>query len=232
MNEAGIHHVILSFRGGGSAYDVLALAKRYPGRITPAIKIKGRHWPKGNEKFFKKVRKQLATQEFGAIGEALLYHAAKGSKAPEWTVLPDDKQAQFVLNIARKNGWPLIVHWESKSSPGKADWFKRLNTLFSTNRDVSFPLIHMAQLDVEEVAGLIEAHPNVYFMVSKSNPIKVSSSSQPWTDMFNGNVLKSTWRDLIVSHPDRFIMALDNTWPDDWGSHYTRQVALWRNLAG
>ena len=102
MDEAGIAHVILSFRGQGKANHVIGLAESNPSRITPAIKIKGKHWPTGSGKFYKSVKKQLNRGAFGAIGEALVYHAAKGDKAPEWTVLPEDKQFKFVLELARE----------------------------------------------------------------------------------------------------------------------------------
>jgi hypothetical protein len=43
-----------------------------------------------------------------------------------------------------------------------------------------------------------------------------------------GNGLSAEWRELIVDHPDRFILGFDNVHPEDWGDFYLRQVALWR----
>ena len=228
MDAAGIRHVILSFRGGAKRNDVIALVRAHPNRITGAIKIKGRHWGQGSKKFFKSVAKQMASGAFGAIGEALMYHAAKGSKAPEYTVTPERKQFRYVLDLARQNGWPLITHIEFRAVPKLRRFMELLERLLADNRDVAFPLIHLAQLDPPDVARLIAAHPNVYFMTSHSNPITVRQSKQPWTNMFEGDDLKPGWRDLLRLHPDRFILNFDNVWPDHWGPDYVLQAALWR----
>lgn len=228
MDEAGITHMILSFRGDGKARDVIALAQANPGRVTPAIKIKGNNWPKGGKKFINQVKNQLNTGAFGAIGEALIYHAEKGNKAPEWTVLPTDQQFRHVLDVARKFDWPVITHIEFRAAPDRDRFMALLETLLADNRDLAFPLIHMAQLGTEDVERLIAKHPNVYFMTSHSNPITIVNSNQPWTNMFSGDELNSEWRKLLVAHSDRFILNFDNVWPEDWGSQYLQQVTLWR----
>jgi len=229
MDKAGVVRTILSFRGTARKRDVLILAAVYPNRITPSIKTKGRHWPRGNEKYFKMIKKQLATGKFSALGEVLFYHAAKGNVAPEWTVLPTDKQAKYLLKVARENGWPLVAHiefaalfWDKKA------WMKRLETMLSANRDMAFPMIHMAQLEPDDVERLLAAHPNIYFMTSHSNTITVRESNQPWTNMFSGQTLKPKWVELIMRYPDRFILNFDNVFEDHWGRFYLDQVALWR----
>jgi predicted TIM-barrel fold metal-dependent hydrolase len=228
MNSAGVRHVILGFRGSAKMGDVASLARAHPDRITGAIKIKGRHWGAGSKKFYRNVARQMATGGFTALGEALMYHAAKGKKAPEYRVTPDKKQFRHVLDIAREKGWPLIIHIEFRAAPDREHFTTILERLLADNRDVAFPLIHLAQLDPPDAARLIAAHPNVYFMTSHSNPITIGRSKQPWTDMFAGENLKAAWRDLLIRHPDRFILNFDNVWPEHWGSYYAQQVALWR----
>ena len=82
LDAAGIRRVILSFRGSARMGHVFALASAHPDRITGAIKIKGRHWDQGSKSFYQSIAEQRASGAFVAIGEALLYHAAKGDKAP------------------------------------------------------------------------------------------------------------------------------------------------------
>ena len=229
MDKAGVVRTILSFRGTARRHDLLKLAAAHPNRITPSIKAKGRHWPRGNEKYFRKIKKQLATGKFGALGEVLFYHAAKGNKAPEWTVLPTDKQAKYLLKVARENGWPLVTHIEFAALWDKKDWMKRLEILVSENRDMAFPMIHMGQLEANDVERLLAAHPNVYFMTSHSNTITVSKSRQPWINMFSDATLEPEWVALITRYPDRFILNFDNVFEDHWGQLYLDQVALWRN---
>lgn len=229
MNKGGVSHTILSFRGTARGRDLLKLAAAHPTRITPSIKAKGRHWPRGNKKYFKIIEKQLATGKFEALGEALFYHAAKGNKAPEWTVRPTDKQAEYLLKVARENGWPLVTHIEFAALEwGKKAWMKRLETLLSENRDLAFPMIHMGQLEANDVERLLVAHPNIYFMTSHSNTITVRNSRQPWINMFANETLKPEWVELIVRYPDRFILNFDNVFKDHWSQYYLDQVALWR----
>ncbi len=229
MDKAGIGHVILSFRGSAKLRDVVALARAHPDRITPAMKIKGRHWAQGSHQFYESTAKQLNSGTLGAIGEALLYHAAKGNKAPEYIVATEAKQFRHVLGLARDNGWPIIIHIEFRAAPNPAQLMKMLEDLLRNNRDMSFPLIHMAQLEPFEVERLITAHPNVYFMTSHSNTVTVRKSKQPWINMFADDKLKASWRDLLIKHADRFILNFDNVWPEDWDSDYIDQARLWRN---
>jgi Tat protein secretion system quality control protein TatD with DNase activity len=228
MNEAGICHVILSFRGSAKRDDVADLASTHPGRITGALKIKGKHWPTGHKKFFKGVAKQLKTGSFNAIGEALLYHAAKGNKAPEYVVTDEKKQFRHVLEIAREKSWPLILHIEFRASPDPTSFMEMLERILANNRDMSFPLIHLAQLDPDEAERLISRHPNVYLMTSHSNTVTARKTTQPWTNMFEGDTLKAGWRSVMTRHPDRFVLNFDNVWPDHWGPYYVEQAELWR----
>ncbi len=34
------------------------------------------------------------------------------------------------------------------------------------------------------------------------------------------------------SHPDRFILAFDNVWEDNWGEYYLSQIRSWRKALG
>jgi predicted TIM-barrel fold metal-dependent hydrolase len=229
MDEAGVARTILSFRGSARGGDVQRLAEQYPDRLTAAIKTKGKHWPRGNDKFYRQIEKQLATGQYGALGEVLYYHAAKGDKAPEWTVLPTDQQAVYLLEVARDHGWPLVVHIEFAALGSEKDtWMQRLETLLSSNPDMNFPMIHMGQLEAQDVARLLMIHPNIFFMVSHSNTVTVSQSNQPWVNLFAGEELKPAWKDLIIQHPDRFVLNFDNVFEEHWGPYYLEQVALWR----
>ena len=110
----------------------------------------------------------------------------------------------------------------------KKDWMKHLETLLSENRDMAFPMIHMGQLEANDVGQLLAAHPNIYFMTSHSNTISVRASHQPWINMFSDQTLKSEWVELILLYPERFILNFDNMFEDHWGQFYLDQVILWR----
>jgi hypothetical protein len=95
-----------------------------------------------------------------------------------------------------------------------------------------FVLMHMAQLDVSDAAALLEDHRNIMFFTSHANTLVVEESRQPWTNMFSGEELASEWKALVLRHPERFVLALDNVWPEHWSERYMQQVELWRKALG
>jgi len=51
--------------------------------------------------------------------------------------------------------------------------------------------------------------------------------------MFRGSALASEWRELLIQFPDRFILAFDNVWPENWSHAYVEHAQFWRSaLAG
>jgi predicted TIM-barrel fold metal-dependent hydrolase len=107
-----------------------------------------------------------------------------------------------------------------------------LQALLQQHPEHPFVLIHMGQLTPDKAAKLIAAHPNVYFMTSRADPIDLARShgKQPWQNMFNANDLKPRWKELLATHADRFIFAMDNHIAEGhWNSRdYPRRVPLWR----
>ena len=233
MDEGGISRVILAVRGGAKAGDLRALARRHPGRITPAVKTKGGKYWKNHPKFYKKLKKQLAKPEYGAMAEVIMWHAAKGNpdnpRAPEVVVHPEDERVQFLLQAAIEQGWPFIIHIEFAAAGSDRDAFMaEFEALLTRHPDHPFALIHMGQLEAKDVRRLIETHKNIHFLTSHANPITTGNSRQPWIDMFDDDLLAPVWKDLMTRYPDRFILAFDNVLPRHWGTDYLRQIALWR----
>jgi len=60
----------------------------------------------------------------------------------------------------------------------------------------------------------------------------VREGRQPWTDMFEGEELAAEWKTLVLRYPDRFVLTIDNVWPEHWSERYVQQVELWRNALG
>lgn len=90
----------------------------------------------------------------------------------------------------------------------------------------------MGQLRLKEVARLLSAHPNIYFMPAHTTPITLDESHEPWTALFAGKKLLAPWRDLILRHPDRFVLGFDNVWARHWKEFYLPQGKLWRQVLG
>jgi hypothetical protein len=46
--------------------------------------------------------------------------------------------------------------------------------------------------------------------------------------MFDGRNLSADWKQLMIDHPDRFILGFDMVFPEMRGQFYLREVAVWR----
>ncbi len=231
MDKAGIARVILTTRGKRRLSDIVALANRHPKRITASIRLKGRKYEQNDPGFQKQLRKRLKNPTFGAMAEALIFHAQKGTRAGRVALDFSAPQVRSAFAAADRKRWPFIVHIEFASAGDLYQKYLRsLENFLRRHSGVPIALIHMGQLGVDQVARLIGAHPNVYFLTSHANTIVRERSRQPWVDLFAGRELAPAWRKLMISHPERFILAFDNVWAEHWGDYYVRQAHLWQDV--
>lgn len=229
MDKARVSRTLLGRRGRLKAAALIALARRYPDRITPAVRTKGGAYLKNKPKYYVGLDKQLGMAEFGAMSEVLMWHAQKGDKAPEIVVPPDDARVKVALAGSIKKGWPFIVHIEFAAAGSDGpDFMEKFEAMLRANPLHPFLLIHMGQLEAGEATRLLRTHGNLHFITSHSNPVVVGRSGQPWVNLFDGNSLAAEWTALMVRYPDRFVLGFDNVWADHWGDYYLEQVALWR----
>jgi len=227
MDQAGVALTILPTRGTVTPEELVSFADNHPTRIIPAVRTKG--YMDNVEKYPQLLKKQVNMPQFGAMAEVIMYHAQKGDKAPLRVVYPDDERVQAALNYAVEKKWPFIAHIEFVAAGSQRDEFMtKLEALLVQYPEHPFVLIHMGQLDHDGVRRLIEAHPNIYFITSHSNPIAAGESGQPWTNMFDGDYLSADWKQLIVKYPDRFILGFDNVYVEHWGQFYLKQIGFWR----
>lgn len=227
MDQAGVRTTILSARGRVTPEDLVSFASGFPGRIIPAVRSKGKPYEHNEREYYRLLQGQVGMEGFGAIGEVLIYHAQKGVKAPEIVAYSRDERVQAALREALGKGWPFVAHIEFAAAGDQRDVFMaQLKEMLAQHPDHPFVLIHMGQLDHFAVRNLIDSNDNIYFITAHTNPLTVTR--QPWINMFDGNLLSPDWRQLMVDHPDRFILGFDNVWPEHWGQYYLDQVTLWR----
>ena len=222
MDENEVRATILSTRGKPHPETVVNLSDRYPGRIVPSVRTKGRNIFSAGD--------QARSGRFRAMSEVLLYHARKGSRAPEVVQMPSSMATRDDLALTREMGWPFVMHIEFASlSPDRAQQYMgETEVLLSSNPDHNFVLIHMGQLPAKEAARLLSKFSNLHFLASHSNPVVIQRSKQPWVNLFDGRRLAPEWKALFLRYPRNFIFALDNVWPEHWGKPYGEQMALWR----
>lgn len=235
MDEAGVARTILAARGKRAVRDMVDFARAHADRVTAAVRSKGGAYQDGSPEMFREfLAKQLKFDEFGAMAEVLIYHAEKTNRkgrtiAPEVAFPPGHEKVEIALEAALKRGWPFIAHIEFASLGAPRDRYMReLESLLRGHPRHPFLLIHMGQLDPGEVGRLIVSHPNIHFITAHTTPVTLSETHEPWTDMFDGRRLARPWRELILRHPDRFVLGFDNVWARHWEKFYLQQVQLWR----
>jgi len=229
MDQAGVRRTILSARQKLTSGDITNFAEQHPDRITASVRTKGRDYEENTNGYYRMLESDMSSEKFGAISELLMYHAQKGKKAPEVVVYPDDNRVQTTLALAKKKEWPLVVHIEfaSLAEDNKIKYMEQLEAMLTQNPGQPFVMIHMGQLRPVDVQRLIESHQNIYFMTSHTNPVAINKSNQPWAPMFEGDVLAPKWRELVTLYRNRFILAFDNVWSDQWGSFYLQEAEYW-----
>lgn len=238
MDQGGITRAILASRGPLTAKQLVLFASKYPGRIIPAVRTKSRFYLENDKRFDNFLKKQVNMPQFRAMAEVLMYHAQKGLnriRAPQVIVHPDDERIQVTLKYAIKKKWPLVVHIEfRRMGPQRDKFMNTFEALLIRYRKHPFILMHMGQLNHDEVRKLIEANNNIYFITSHStsiqaSPIRTVKEAEDFrTNMFEGDHLAAEWKHLMIDYPDRFILGFDNVWPEHWSQYYLDQVKLWR----
>ncbi len=229
LDKAGVSRTILSFRGKIKEKTFLSFVTQHPERITPSIRTKSLKYEKNTPEYYTQLQKRLDNPTFQAMAELILWHSAKGDRAGKRVVEPDAPQVQAALDGALRKGWPLVMHIEfADARHDKKPFMVKMTQLLSSYPDHPFALIHMGQLPPDEVQRLIEAYSNLFFITSKASPFFIDSKPQ-WINMFSNGKLKPAWQELMKAHPDRFILALDAVWAEDWGTRYIEEAALWRS---
>lgn len=164
--------------------------------------------------------------------EILVFHAQKGNKANEVAVDLADRRISLLLSESLRQGWPVVIHIEFASLRGqeRQRQMDRFNSLLEKHPSHPFVLIHMGQLQPKQVEESIKRHPNIFFLTSHADPVTVETSNQPWVNVFSryGHGFKESWKNLFVTHADRFVFALDNVWDYHWLDSYNEKMRYWR----
>ena len=85
--------------------DVPRFARKQPGRIIPAVRIKwrGYHNRAGPDKFYDRLNRQTASGDFGAMAEVHLWHDSDGGKYQEIKTDFNGALVQAALKEAKSN---------------------------------------------------------------------------------------------------------------------------------
>ena len=241
LNQGVISRVILSDRSTqriDRRKELLEFAVRYPDRITPAVRTKGFAWRIGTDRmYFDFLYDQAKHSGYGAIAEVISTHAAMKNPFFELNedvmIPPDDPLIRAAVKVAQTKGWPFLIHIEFRYiAHHRQVYMSKLEALLNDYPFLPIGLMHMGQLETGDVRRLIERYPNVFFMMSTCNTIIVRAAERNdprrgWINIFEGSDLKAEWHKLLISYPDRFVVAFDNVFKGQWGPMYLQQIRLW-----
>lgn len=235
MDENGVKTTLLATRHGRKPTEVLEYANKYKGKIVPILATKQFGYLSDDKKKYIETFKKLSKKEYQGIAEVLMWHSGcPNNKCPAVERLPDDTRVQKILNIAKKKGWPFVAHIEFGSLyfGNYSTYMNGFEELLIANESTPFALIHMGQLESEDVERLIKQYKNIHFLTAHTNPKskEMAQGFKPWINMFDGHGFREDWKRLLVQYPDRFIFAMDNVWGDThWiSSVYKEQIDYWK----
>ena len=233
MSANNVTTTLLSARGKRSWREIIDWSSEYPTRILPLIRSKGKHYQNNTPKYYKEVSKQIKAGKFVGAAEILLFHAQKGNKAPKVAVDFADERVSLLVTESLSRDWPVVIHIEFASLNGRErqHYLDGMSSLLEKHPNHPFVLIHMGQLQHQQVQELIEHHPNLYLLTSHTDPVTVNNSKQPWINIFSldGQHFQEHWKNLFIAYPDRFIFALDNVWDHHWQESYDKKMKCWRS---
>lgn len=235
MDSYGIGRMILAPAAKADDRALVEFGAQHADRLTVAVRTKDRRLirnanPQG-------IVAEVQKGGYGAFEELLLWHGDKSDRkgvaesqvsGGEITLDIDGPAVRVLVDIARRQNWPMIPHIEFAAAGAKsAELMTQFEALLAANRDVPFGLIHLGQLDEPKARRLIELHPNVFFLVSQATDPRTASIGM--TTIFNAQgVLKRDWQALIVAHPDRFVLSFDAFSGRMWPEQMARETAIWR----
>jgi predicted TIM-barrel fold metal-dependent hydrolase len=155
----------------------------------------------------------------------------------------NSQEVRSLIALTKEFGSPTVLHLEFNDNAAKKP--STMLELKALAREISphpIVLIHAAQSNEDDVRSLIDAHENIFFMLSRSDSISANNvakrmktnnkAQEGWVSMFNGNDWKPEWRALLIAHPHRFIIAIDSVFWKNWKNHYHNKVIFWRSALG
>lgn len=180
----------------------------------------------------------VAARRYAFVGEILYTHGDKAggevTTAGERYIDPLGPQTARLIEGLKGRQVPIMTHWEVY------DWQRdrpKFDALYAAHPDQSFVWPHVGFGTADQVATLLESHPNLWGTLSKrersdenlADAAKAGAIGAAIADPC-GN-LRPEWRDLLVRYAARLMFATDAHKAKRW-DHYATVVEQGRRILG
>jgi len=136
MDQAGIEVAFIyglkADYSGQEDRDILAQARRYPGRLIPFLS----GFDPGDPASVEYVSEQLATGEWKGLGELYIRHS------PDWVFPADGPVLMEIYQLAGQYGVPVAIHFEPDLQLERAAGEAELENALRANPNTTFLLLH------------------------------------------------------------------------------------------
>ncbi|MBI2087393.1 MAG: amidohydrolase family protein [Deltaproteobacteria bacterium] len=205
MSAAGIKRMVLFEASDRGAKE---LARRFPGRFAPSYQ-----GPMGIDRRREQMKygmdaqiaeqvgaeyeKALRSGLYKGLGEIPTYHGARPV-----AIAPHSPLVLRLLELADQYRVPINIHCTaSEGGAGRID-----QALRSHPQTVVVWAHAGSYLSPASIRDFLRDHPNLYFDLSTLHP--------PWpvrgrTHLAYSGVIDESWRQLLESYPDRFLVGFD-----------------------
>jgi hypothetical protein len=223
MDRANVDMIIIMRKEDKvSDENILAYHQQYPNRIVPVIGLQTIGWRDHRPVFLRKVREKVESRQYEWMGEASL----RGQVNGQLVTPPDSPMLQELLEISARSKFPVTIHHNAFD----AQEIRLFVDVLAKHPRAIVIWAHWCGLgDPAKVGPWLEQFPNLYCDLGWLHQDQSAFPNRLVDD--NGQFVPG-WKELIESHPDRFLAAINASEIEDFKTQYQSRVEKVRQALG
>jgi len=186
--------------------------------------------------FVSSTRREISSGHARFVGEILYSHGDKEggevTATGERYIDPTRPNTAKLLTALKGKQIPFMAHWEVYD--WERDW-PRFHKLYEEFPQQIFILPHAGLGSAEQLAYIMQLHPNVWATLSKREHGSSSLRDEDKAEDVGPSVidrhgrLRPEWRDVMIRFHDRLMFATDCHNADRW-PQYREITVIWRQI--
>jgi hypothetical protein len=223
MDRANVDMIIIMRKEDKvSDENMLAYHQQYPNRIVPVIGLQTIGWRDHRPVFLRKVREKVESRQYQWMGEASL----RGQVNGQLITPPDSPLLHELLEISAQNRFPVTIHHNAFDA-------REIRLFVDTLAKHPLAIViwaHWCGLgDPAKVRSWLEQFPNLYCDLGW---LHQDQSAFPNRLVDDSGQFVPGWKELIESHPDRFLAAINASEVEDFKEQYQMRAEKVRQALG